>query len=124
MTQMDDEPHPECELYVEDNATKIMIGEIHHMLETIFLDVGCLYSVRRRISWKRAADNGFAKKISEAHMRFLDGDNADAVRCVLLPGGDAPERVVFASVRAQSGATYGRGLGATCHGSLTPATKQ
>ena len=34
MTQMDDEPHPECELYVEDDAAKIMLGEILGMLRS------------------------------------------------------------------------------------------
>src|ERR1700752_747827 len=31
---------------------------------------------------------------------FLDGDNEEAVGCLLLPGGDAPERVVFKTVKA------------------------
>ena len=28
MTQMDDQQHPECELYVEDLAAKVMVGEV------------------------------------------------------------------------------------------------
>jgi hypothetical protein len=32
---------------------------------------------------------------------FLDGDNAEAPGCILLPGGDAPEQVVFKSLRKE-----------------------
>jgi hypothetical protein len=32
---------------------------------------------------------------------FLDGDNDNAVGCIVLPGGDAPERVVFRDLRAR-----------------------
>jgi len=31
---------------------------------------------------------------------FLDADNAAAPGCVLLPGDDAPERVVFKGLKA------------------------
>lgn len=30
---------------------------------------------------------------------FLDGDQAEAIGCSLLPGGDAPERVVFGDLQ-------------------------
>ncbi len=32
---------------------------------------------------------------------FLDGDSAEAPGCILLPGGDAPERVVFNALKAK-----------------------
>jgi hypothetical protein len=33
---------------------------------------------------------------------FLDGDQGEAVGCIVLPGGDAPERVVFNSLKNHS----------------------
>ena len=33
---------------------------------------------------------------------FLDGDNEPAPGCQVLPGGDAPERVVFKELRARA----------------------
>ena len=95
MTQMDDEPHPECELYVEDTAAKVMLGEIlaAHARE---------FFPRCNIIPYGAASVGHALGQMAAQRRFarptcvfLDGDNAQADGCMLLPGGDAPERVVF-----------------------------
>jgi predicted ATPase len=99
MTQMDDEPHPECELYVEDNAAKVLLGEIlaAHAKE--------LFPKCAIIPYG-AASVGYALGIMAVQKRFprptcvfLDGDNAGAEGCILLPGGDAPERVVFETLR-------------------------
>lgn len=99
MTQMDDESHPECELYVEDSAAKVMLAEI--------------LAVHAREQFPRcsivpygAASVGHAlgqmsvqKRFQRPTVVFLDGDNATAEGCILLPGGDAPERVVFESLK-------------------------
>jgi hypothetical protein len=95
MTKMDDEAHPECELYVEDERSKTMLNELltKHAKE--------LYA-RCTIIPYGAANLGIALGQMVANRRFprptcifLDGDNSDATGCLLLPGGDAPERVVF-----------------------------
>jgi hypothetical protein len=95
MTKMDDEVHPECDLYVEDNAAKIMLSEL---LAFHGKDV----FPRCQIIPFGAAGVGRALGQMVEHERFprpslvfLDGDNAEAPGCVLLPGGDAPEQVVF-----------------------------
>jgi predicted ATPase len=99
MTKMDDEPHPECELYVEDVAAKIMLGEIlaFHAKELF---------VRCAIIPYGAASVGHAlgqmiqnKRFPRPSCVYLDGDNAAATGCILLPGGDAPERVVFKALK-------------------------
>lgn len=99
MTKMDDEPHPECELYVEDERSKVMLNELltRHAKE--------IYA-RCTIIPYGASNLGMALGQMVAHRRFprptcvfLDGDNDSAVGCVLLPGGDAPERVVFDDLR-------------------------
>ncbi len=95
MTNMDDESHPDCELFVEDEAAKAMITEI------ISAHLPDLAS-RCRIVPFGAANLGRSLGEMNAANRFprptcvyLDGDNAKSNGCVLLPGEDAPERVVF-----------------------------
>jgi predicted ATPase len=101
MTPMDDEPHPECELYVEDVAAKVMLAELlaSHAKELF---------PRCAIVPYGAASVGLSLGIMAAQKRFarptcvfLDGDNAPADGCLLLPGADAPERVVFSVLQKQ-----------------------
>jgi predicted ATPase len=100
MTKMDDEPHPECELYVEDERSKTMLNELltKHAKELYARCVIIPYG---------ASNLGMALGQMVANRRFtrptcvfLDGDNTDAVGCILLPGSDAPERVVFQELKA------------------------
>ncbi|MCY1271080.1 AAA ATPase domain protein [compost metagenome] len=98
MTNMDDESHPDCELYVEDEAAKAMLIEI------ISAHAPSL-SRRCRIIPFGAANLGRALGEMAANKRFprptcvfLDGDVSESKGCVLLPGDDAPERVVFESL--------------------------
>ncbi|WP_254601086.1 ATP-dependent endonuclease [Caulobacter sp. S45] len=95
MTQMDDENYPECELYVEDVAAKVWLAEIlsAHGKEVF---------TRCNIVPYGAANVGHALGQMAEQGRFvrptcvfLDGDNDAAVGCIVLPGEDAPERVVF-----------------------------
>lgn len=95
MTQMDDEDHPECELYVEDNAAKVWLNEI---LAAHGRDV----FPRVSIVPYGTANVGHALGQMASQRRFprptcvfLDGDNDPAEGCLLLPGEEAPERVVF-----------------------------
>jgi predicted ATPase len=100
MTNMDDESHPDCELYVEDEAAKTMINEI-------ISAHGPELSSRCRVIPFGAANLGRALGEMNANKRFprptciyLDGDNAESSGCTLLPGEDAPERVVFDALNA------------------------
>jgi len=101
MTKMDDERHPECELFVEDQKAGVLLSEIlsRHAKE-IF--------IRCSIIPYGASNLGIALGHMVASNRFprptrifLDGDQAASEGCVLLPGGDAPERVVFQELRAK-----------------------
>jgi predicted ATPase len=99
MTQMDDEPHPECELFVEDNAARVMLGEIlaAHAKE---LFPRCAIIPYGAASVGQALGQmAVQKRFPRPTCVFLDGDNATAEGCILLPGGDAPERVIFESLR-------------------------
>lgn len=99
MSKMDDEFHPECDVYVEDEAAKTMLGEIlaRHGKEVF---------PRCAIIPYGAASVGQAlgqmvdsKRFPRPTCVFLDGDMAASTGCNLLPGDDAPEQVVFADLK-------------------------
>jgi hypothetical protein len=98
MTKMDLEQHPECDLYVEDEAAQTMVREI--------LVAHALSSVSRcLIIPYGAASVGHALGQMVKNDRwprptcvFLDGDQPLATGCITLPGGDSPERVVFGAL--------------------------
>ena len=100
MTKMDDEDHPECEIFVEDNRAATFIGEIlsRHAPE---------YFTRCIVIPYGTANLGVAlgqlkAKFTKATVIFLDGDQGQATGCVLLPGDDAPERVVFEELKTKN----------------------
>jgi len=97
MTKMDDEMHPDCELFVEDVRAETWLSEIisRHAPE---------FFTRCAIIPYGASNLGvalglMADRFPRPTRVFLDGDQGEAPGCMLLPGGDAPERVVFNSLR-------------------------
>ncbi len=100
LTQMDDEPHPELDVYVEDEVAQIMLAEII---------VGTRRELIRRceIIPFGGASVGLAlgqmvkqRRFRRPSLVFLDADQEEADGCLLLPGDDAPERVVFEAMKA------------------------
>lgn len=99
MTQMDDVAHHECDLYVEDERAGRMLTEIlaAHRPELV---------QRCQIIPYGAASVGQAlgqmaekRRFPRPSRVFLDGDNGPTPGCAVLPGDDAPERVVFEALR-------------------------
>ena len=99
MTRMDDVPHPDCEIYVEDEAavtflTEIMSQRSKDLLSRVQIitfgasSVG--YQLGQMISEKR-----FPRAVGV----FLDGDCKPGNGCHVLPGEDSPEIVVFQSLQ-------------------------
>ena len=102
MTRMDDEQHPECDLYVEDNRAAMLVSEILVASDRDLLS-------RAKLIPYGAASVGMALGIMASQQRFprpslvfLDGDQAAAPGCIVLPGEDAPERVVYEGLQAQN----------------------
>jgi hypothetical protein len=100
MTKMDDDVYPECDLYVEDAAAKVFLEELLAVHGKEVLS-------RCAIVPYGTSNVGYALGQMVANDRFrrrsrvfLDGDNGESVGCILLPGGDAPERVVFNALTA------------------------
>lgn len=100
MTRMDDEQHPECDLYVEDTRAATLVSEILVASDRDLLS-------RAKLIPYGAASVGLALGIMANQQRFprpslvfLDGDQANAPGCIVLPGDDAPERVVYGGLQA------------------------
>ncbi len=95
MTQMDDVQHPECELYVEDQASQILLTEILS---------GRAQDLIPRVSINPCGASSVGYQLGiMVHQRrfkrpvgvFLDGDCQAGQGCYILPGPEAPERLVF-----------------------------
>jgi predicted ATPase len=100
MTRMDESPHPEVEVYVEDVRAERLIIEIlaAHSPDLVTRCQTIPYgaaSVGQALG-QMAADDRFPR----LSCVFLDADRAGSPGCHLLPGEDAPERVVFESLSA------------------------
>lgn len=111
MTQMDDEDHPECDLYVEDEAAKTLLSEL-------LAAHGRSEFHRCTITPCGAASVGQALGIMVSQKRFtrptcvyLDGDSTASPGCILLPGDDAPERVIFSALKTQNWASVWARIG-------------
>jgi predicted ATPase len=100
MTQMDEDRHPEIDIFVEDDRSKILLEEIiiahkpELLARSAIIQCGAA-SVGQHLGQMVAADR-FPRK----SLVVLDGEQEPAVGCLRLPGGDVPERVVFEGLRS------------------------
>jgi predicted ATPase len=102
MTRMDEEQHPECDVYVEDARAGVMVGEALVSSERDLL------SRVRMIPYGSASVGGALgmmasqRRFPRPSVVFLDGDQAPAPGCIIIPGEDAPERVVFDALQQKN----------------------
>ena len=99
MSKMDDKDHTECDVYVEDHRSRILLLEILMKYEPeaaqrIRPVAYGAASVGRSLG-QMAANNRFP----DPAIVFLDGDQEPSAGCIVLPGNDAPERVVFDALK-------------------------
>lgn len=102
MARMDEYPNPECDLYVEDDRARILLREIivahsRGLIERCQITTYGSANVGRSLGIM-----AFQKRFPRSTCVFLDGDQAEAPGCILLPGGDAPEPVIFEGLRLKS----------------------
>ncbi|MBO4120303.1 AAA family ATPase [Cupriavidus gilardii] len=128
MTRMDEEQHPECDLYVEDDRAGAMLKEILVRGNPALVH-------RSMIIPYGAASVGYALGIMASQNRFprpscvfVDGDQEERPGCMVLPGGDAPERVVFEALSEADwpdlSTRLSRGfadVADSCHGAMASA---
>lgn len=111
MTKMDEVQYYECELYVEDRAAERLL------IELLAAKAPDLVRRCRTIPYG-ASSVGAALGIMVANNRFprptavfLDADCEASSGCLLLPGDDAPERVVFKDLKANGWAEVHKRVG-------------
>ncbi len=113
MTMMDEEKHPECDVYVEDPIAATLLKEILYkygrdsVLRCKFIpygsaQVGC--SLGQMVN-----ENRFPRPSCV----FLDGDQEPTIGCNVLPGDDAPERVVFSGLEKKEWSGVAERIGRT-----------
>ena len=103
MSRLDDEVHPEVHLFVEDREAEVLLREILASSE----DTGKLLQ-RVAINAVGASNvvamlGGLGKggKLPYRSLAIVDGDHIDA-NCLSLPGTNAPERMVYADLKAKN----------------------
>ena len=100
MSKMDDVPQYECDLYVEDDRAAAMVSEI------LAVHAPALYPRCRTVAYggeqvgRALGTMVYNNRFPRASCVFLDGDQDAAQGCIVLPGDDAPERVVFEAMGA------------------------
>jgi len=102
MTRMDEYPVPECEAYVEDDRAKEFLREIVVAHKPGFAERLLITPYGAASVGRTLGIMAYQKRFQRPSCVFLDGDQTEAPGCHLLPGGDAPERVVFEGLRTVS----------------------
>jgi predicted ATPase len=103
MTKMDDVPQYECDVYVEDKRSQILLIEILIKHAKAELVLGCRFIPYGAASVGQALGIMVSqKRFPRPSCVFLDGDQTDSTGCIKLPGDEAPERVVFEDLRARN----------------------
>lgn len=102
MTKMDEDVHPEADLYVEDTEARILLQEVladiqRDLLPRVEITPYGAASVGRALG-QMVNSNRFTRPTAV----FLDGDQDPALGCNLLFGQDAPERVIFEELSQQN----------------------
>jgi predicted ATPase len=98
MTKMDDVQHAECDLYVEDMAAKIMLTEILIKANPDLVQRCEIVPIGAASVGRALGEMVNSHRFPRPSRVFLDGDQPVSVGCAILPGEDAPERVVFAAL--------------------------
>jgi len=96
MTKMDDEIYPESDVYVEDERSATLLSEIitNSKQRDLILRYQAIPFGSANVG-RSLGQMVKEKRFPRPSAVFLDGDQSSSVGCNLLPGGDAPERVVF-----------------------------
>ncbi|MGD1277945.1 MAG: AAA family ATPase [Tepidisphaeraceae bacterium] len=95
MTQMDEEKHPEADIYVEDERSRIVIEEVVIAQKKELLPRCCIIPFGAASVGQALGKMVKQDRFPRPSLVFLDADQEPAEGCLLLPGDDAPERVVF-----------------------------
>lgn len=100
LSKMDEDLHPEGDVYVEDDQARILIEEVLSDTERNLLTRVVVTPYGAASVGQALGQMVEANRFSRPTVVFLDGDQEPAHGCQAVPGDDAPERVVFAALTA------------------------
>src|SRR5262249_21371983 len=98
MTQMDEEKHTEADLYVEDEKAQVILEEIVVAHKKELLPRCCIIPYGAASVGRALGIMVHGNRFPRPSLVFLDADQDASIGCLVLPGDDAPERVVFESL--------------------------
>lgn len=100
MSRMDEEQHPECDVYVEDSRAATMVAEVLANVDKNLLSRSKLIPFGAASVGKALGLMAAQKRFPRPSLIFLDGDQDPSDGCFILPGQDAPEIVIFSALKA------------------------
>lgn len=98
LSKMDEEVHAEIDLYVEDETARILVSEILAKKSLEKLSRCEISSFGSASVGKSLGQMIEGNRFKRPTIVVLDGDQDPAPGCLILPGDDAPERVVLSDL--------------------------
>jgi energy-coupling factor transporter ATP-binding protein EcfA2 len=97
LTKVDDENRPALTLFVEDRESEIFLREIirNYKEGSEILPLVNIQPVGPADVVQMLGNLAFNKKLPYKSFAFVDGDYSSGNGCCVLPGSDAPEKVIF-----------------------------
>jgi predicted ATPase len=99
---MDEVASSSVDIYVEDEEAKILVEEILVKYEPALLNRVQIIPFGAASVGQTLGEMVQAKKFPRASVVILDADLDNSPGCLLLPGDDAPERVIFEDLDEQN----------------------
>lgn len=101
LSRIDENPHPELFIYVEDRETAILVREILASTSegAEILPRVAIFPVGPANVVKMLGELAHAGLLPHKAVSVMDGDILGGNGCISLPGGRAPERIVFEELR-------------------------
>lgn len=95
LSKMDEDNYPEIDIYVEDVSAKILIEEILAKADLSLLSRVQIIPYGSANVGKSLGMMNHQGRFPKASIVLLDGDQDPSDGCIILPGEDAPERVIY-----------------------------
>ncbi|HEV3457261.1 MAG TPA: AAA family ATPase [Thermoanaerobaculia bacterium] len=95
MTKMDEIPHPECDIYVEDERAEGVLREVLVVYAKDAVNRCKMIRYGTANVGQALGQMVAADRFPRPSLVFVDGDQPQMTGCIRLPGSDAPERVIF-----------------------------
>lgn len=100
LSRMDEENHPEIDIYVEDSSAKILVEAIIAHAELQLLSRVQVVPYGAANVGKSLGMMNFQGRFPKPTVVILDGDQDPSDGCIILPGDDAPERIIYDELNA------------------------